>query len=47
MHDIRAIRDDPEAYARGWSARGVDGAEGIVDAILMLDQDLRAAQPRA
>jgi seryl-tRNA synthetase len=44
MHDIRAIRDDPDAYARGWSSRGVAEAEKTVAEILDLDRNLRAAQ---
>lgn len=44
MHDIRAIRDNPEAYVAGWSSRGVDNAQSDVDRILALDVDLRAAQ---
>jgi seryl-tRNA synthetase len=44
MHDIRAIRDDPDAYARGWSSRGVAEAGKTVADILDLDQKLRAAQ---
>src|SRR5690606_18236081 len=44
MHDIRALRDDPAAYVRGWSSRGVADAQGQVDAILDLDARLRAAQ---
>jgi len=44
MHDIRAIRDNPEAYVAGWSSRGVDDAQSVVDRILALDVDLRAAQ---
>jgi seryl-tRNA synthetase len=44
MHDIRAIRDDAPAYARGWSSRGVNDAEGVVASILELDAKLRAAQ---
>jgi seryl-tRNA synthetase len=44
MHDIRAIRDNPEAYVAGWSSRGVDNAQSVVDRILALDVDLRAAQ---
>ncbi len=41
MHDIRAIRDDPEAYDRAWAARGGAPRAG---AILALDGQLRAAQ---
>jgi seryl-tRNA synthetase len=44
MHDIRAIRDNPEAYVAGWSSRGVDDAQSVVDRILALDVELRAAQ---
>ena len=44
MHDIRAIRENPDAYVAGWSARGVDDASSVVARILELDRDLRAAQ---
>ena len=44
MHDIRAIRENPDAYVAGWSARGVDDAAGVVARILELDRELRAAQ---
>jgi seryl-tRNA synthetase len=44
MHDIRAIRENPDTYVAGWSARGVDDASGVVAKILELDRDLRAAQ---
>lgn len=44
MHDIRAIRDNPEAFVAGWSSRGVDDAVDLVARILALDVDLRAAQ---
>src|SRR5207302_163557 len=37
-------RDAPDAYARGWSSRGVEDATGKVAAILKLDGELRAAQ---
>ncbi|WP_312148327.1 serine--tRNA ligase [Brevundimonas sp.] len=47
MHDIRAIRDNPEAYVAGWSSRGVDDAADVVARILALDIDLRAAQTTA
>lgn len=46
MHDIRAIRDNPEAFVAGWSSRGVDDAAEVVARILALDVDLRAAQTR-
>ena len=44
MHDIRAIRDDPERYVRGWSARGVADAADVVGRMLTLDAALRATQ---
>lgn len=47
MHDIKAIRENPEAYVAGWSSRGVDDAQGLVDQILALDVALRAAQTSA
>lgn len=46
MHDIRAIRDNPEAFVAGWSSRGVDDAAEVVARILALDVDLRAAQTK-
>ena len=44
MHDIRAIRDNPDAFVAGWESRGVEDARGLVDEILSLDRALRAAQ---
>ena len=44
MHDIRAIRDNPDAFVAGWESRGVEDARGLVDEILALDRALRAAQ---
>ncbi len=44
MHDIRALRDDPAAFARGWSSRGVADAQKVVEALLTADRGLRAAQ---
>jgi len=44
MHDIKAIRDDPDAFVKGWSARGVAEAATVVATILKLDAELRAAQ---
>ena len=46
MHDIKAIRENPEAYVAGWSSRGVDDAADVVARILALDVDLRAAQTK-
>jgi seryl-tRNA synthetase len=41
MHDIRAIRLDPETYDAGWAARGAPAASAE---ILALDEARRAAQ---
>jgi seryl-tRNA synthetase len=43
MHDIRALRESPEPYVKGWDARGLSGAE-LADRIRGLDGALRAAQ---
>jgi len=44
MHDIKAIRENPDAWVAGWSARGVEDAKGVVAGLLELDARLRAAQ---
>jgi len=44
MHDIKAIRENPEAFVAGWSSRGVDQAETLVADIVRLDRELRTAQ---
>ena len=44
MHDVKAIRDDPDAYRRAWASRGLANAFNIVDDILSIDQRLRLAQ---
>lgn len=44
MHDIRAIRENPEHFVVGWRSRGVEDAQAIVDQALALDRKLRAAQ---
>ncbi|MFN3583004.1 serine--tRNA ligase [Phenylobacterium sp.] len=41
MHDIRAIRENPELYEKAWAAKG---SSGKVEDILALDARLRAAQ---
>jgi seryl-tRNA synthetase len=41
MHDIRAIRETPQAYDAGWASRGLPPQ---ATAILTLDSTLRAAQ---
>ena len=42
MHDIRAIRENPDAYVAGWSARGVDGSTAVHE-FQRLDDEFRAA----
>jgi len=44
MHDIKAIRENPQSFVDGWSRRGRETAQSDVDALLTLDADLRAAQ---
>jgi len=44
MHDIRAIRETPDAFVSGWTSRGVADAGALVEQILALDTALRAAQ---
>ena len=46
MHDIKALRETPDAFVAGWSARGVEDADTVVEQLLALDRDLRAAQTR-
>ncbi|MDR3508195.1 MAG: serine--tRNA ligase [Caulobacteraceae bacterium] len=41
MHDIKAIRDNPEAYDKAWGSKGLSPQ---TPAILALDAELRAAQ---
>jgi seryl-tRNA synthetase len=41
MHDIKAIRDDPDAFDRAWASRGLSPQ---TPDLLMLDERLRAAQ---
>jgi seryl-tRNA synthetase len=41
MHDIRAIRENPELYEKAWAAKG---SSGRVAEVLELDAKLRAAQ---
>ncbi|WP_396593381.1 serine--tRNA ligase [Brevundimonas sp. R86498] len=46
MHDIRALRETPDVFVDGWSARGMarPEAQALVDQIMTLDTELRAAQ---
>jgi seryl-tRNA synthetase len=43
MHDIRALRENPEPYVKGWDAKGLSGSE-LVGQILELDKQLRELQ---
>lgn len=43
MHDIKAIRAEPERYIEGWRRRGLEDPKGLVDGLIALDADLRAA----
>jgi seryl-tRNA synthetase len=43
MHDLRAIRETPDLYVKGWDARGLSGS-ALVAEITGLDASLRAAQ---
>ncbi|MBB5745926.1 serine--tRNA ligase [Brevundimonas variabilis] len=44
MHDIKAIRENPALWVAGWSSGGVEDAQALVDRMLDLDRELRAAQ---
>ncbi len=44
MHDIKALRENPDVFVRGWSSRGRDSAEKDVHQLISLDGELRAAQ---
>ena len=44
MHDIRAIRDNPQAYVAGWTSRGVEDAQAVVGKFQTLDDAFRRAK---
>jgi seryl-tRNA synthetase len=44
MHDIKAIRDNPDRYERAWAAKGLEGRAAQA---MALDAQLRAAQTAA
>jgi seryl-tRNA synthetase len=44
MHDIKAIRENPDRYERAWADKGL---EGKAAAAVALDAQLRAAQTKA
>ena len=41
MHDIRAIRETPETYAKAWSRRPSLDGKAVVAEILALDAEVR------
>ena len=43
MHDIKAIRANPDHFTKGWTNRGLDGAS-LVAAILTADEQTRRVQ---
>src|SRR5580698_6928645 len=46
MHDIKAIRDDHQAFIAGLKRRGVADAQTIAEDVLDRDHGLRALQTR-
>ncbi|HSZ75503.1 MAG TPA: serine--tRNA ligase [Rhizomicrobium sp.] len=46
MHDIRAIRDNPDAFVAGLKRRGLADASAIAEDVLAKDRDLRALLTR-
>ncbi len=44
MHDVRAIREEPERFISGWERRGVADALALVQSLQETDRALRAAQ---
>jgi seryl-tRNA synthetase len=44
MHDLRALRDNPDAYDRNWARRGIPSQK---DTILKMDEERRACQTEA
>ncbi len=44
MHDIKALRENPDAFVQGWTSRGRESAQKDVHLLVSLDGELRAAQ---
>ncbi len=44
MHDIKALRENPEMFVQAWSRRGRETAQKDVHLAVSLDGELRAAQ---
>jgi len=43
MHDIKAIRHDPDRFIQGWTDCGVEDARALVDDLIARDEQARAA----
>ncbi|HSZ74914.1 MAG TPA: hypothetical protein VK779_08840, partial [Rhizomicrobium sp.] len=46
MHDIRAIRDNPDAFVAGLKRRGLADAQSLADDVLAKDRELRSLLTR-
>ncbi len=44
MHDIKAIRENPQSFVQGWSKRNYENPSKVVETLLATDADLRAAK---
>ena len=44
MHDIKAIRENPQSFVDGWSKRNYENPSKVVEVLLDTDADLRAAK---
>lgn len=46
MHDIKAIRSEPERFIEGWGKRFIDDPKALVDQLIELDEARRASETR-
>ncbi len=46
MHDIKAIREDRDAFVAGLKRRGIDGADALADDLIARDRELRGVVTR-
>lgn len=46
MHDIKAIRSEPERFIEGWGKRFIDDPKALVDQLIELDETRRASETR-
>jgi seryl-tRNA synthetase len=46
MHDIKAIREDRDAFVAGLKRRGIDGADALADDLIARDRELRGVLTR-